>query len=161
MADNDEQIQNLRTVTDSNKNLDAIMKDGKHVWFRCLHSFLLFPGDYLRLWGKKYGIGLGGEPRSECLDSIYNITPYIGRGVRDIEQIMHPVKISGAPLDYVLMSPAEAAGQRLITSYEDVRMMKRGRLLLAKQLENPRSQVALFRTKFLTQGGIKDAASNY
>jgi len=99
---------------------------------------LFYPGDYAKNYGRKYGIGLGPDPVSECLDSEYDTAPpAITPEIRRIEQIMFPVRNSKAQLDLMLVSPEEYAANRAILAIDDPRMEARATLVRAKQLKNP------------------------
>lgn len=133
--------KNLLTVTDRLDMLDPLIQSKQHMYFRCLHSGKFFPADYIKEWGRKYGIGLGGDPRSEALDSDYYTRPSL-EGIKTIEDIMHPCKISGAPLDVAFLSKVPPADQLLITSQGDRDGSRRGRLMRANQLRNPLNKIA-------------------
>lgn len=71
--------------------------------FQCSHSGLLLPLDYGKEWGRKYGIGLGPTPVSECVDvSYWRDLPAMNQsGIRRADQIMHPVTPTFAQVDLV------------------------------------------------------------
>lgn len=148
----------LKTVTDRIDMLDPLVQGKQHMYFMCLHSQKLFPHDYIKEWGKKYGIGLGGDPRSECLDSDYNVRPSL-EGIRTIEDIMHPCKISGAPLDVVFLAAPAPESMRLITAREDRDGRKRGILLRKKQLKNPLNRIAALTSVAVKEHLVWEAAS--
>ena len=131
----------LKTVTDRLDHLDPLITGKEYMYFRCLHSGKFFPADYIKEWGRKYGIGLGGDPRSECLDSQYNVKPSL-EGIRTLDDIMHPCKISGAPLDVVYASKKAPASLLLITKNQDRNGSKRGALMRANQLKHPDNRIA-------------------
>lgn len=134
---------NLRSVTDQvGKLMDIVLKKGFVPAFQCAHSGLYLPGDYIKQWGRTYGIGLGHSPVSEVLDSDYDtappeITPIIKR----IEQIMHPVGPSFAQVDFVLVDPATFQGSAAILECNDCEMEKRAAIVRARQLVNPRGRL--------------------
>lgn len=131
----------LKTVTDRVDKLDPLIQGKQHMYFICLHSGLYLPGDYVKEWGRKYGIGLGGDARSECLDSEYNTRPAL-TGIRTLQDIMHPCKVSGAPLDVIFLSRPAPKAMLLITAREDRDGRKRGILMREKQLKNPNNRIA-------------------
>lgn len=100
--------------------------------FKCHHSDLLFPGDYVKQWGIKYGIGQGPEPRSEVLDTYYHLpqgeafSP--GSGI-----MMHPVGIKHAGLTEVDVSEEDFAKNAAILHSDDLQMVERTKILVAKQ----------------------------
>lgn len=149
----EEILSSLRTVTDRIDMLDPLIEGKQNMYFVCLHSGMYFPADYIKMWGKKYGIGLGGEARSECLDTEYNVRPAL-EGIKTIEDIMHPCKVSGAPLDVVFTSKPVPKSRLLITSYHDRRGELRGPLMRKKQLRNPLNQIAALTTVAMKEGLI-------
>lgn len=134
---------NLKAVTDQvGRLLDQVQQKGFVPVFRCSHSGLYFPADYVKEWGRLYGIGLGPEPRSEVLDSDYGIAPpAITPEIRRIEQIMHPVRVCCAQVDLVLVAPAEAEAQSAILDRDDEQLEERAVIILAKQRKNPASKL--------------------
>jgi len=143
--------ENLKNVTDRIDMLDPLIQGKQHMYFVCLHSGLFYPADYIKQWGKKYGIGHGGEPRSECLDTEYNTRPALDN-IRSIADIMHPCKISGAPLDVIYASQPAAPGQMLVTQWQDRNGTIRGKLMRAKQLSNPLNQIAALTSIAVKEG---------
>jgi len=131
----------LKTVTDRLDHLDPLIAGKEVMYFRCLHSGKFFPADYIKEWGRKYGIGLGGDPRSECLDSQYHVKPSL-EGIKTLDDIMHPCKISGAPLDVVYAARKAPASSLLITSQNDRYGEKRSRIMRANQLKNKENRIA-------------------
>lgn len=134
-------ISNLKTVTDRIDHLDPLIQGKENMYFVCLHSRKFFPADYVKLWGHKYGIGMGGDPRSECLDSEYNVRPSL-EGIRSLEDIMHPCKISGAPLDVVFTSSPAPKDRLLIPTYMDRNGAQRGKIMRANQLKREGNKIA-------------------
>lgn len=138
----------VRAVTDSNREIDRVIKAAKlgapvKVAFRCSHSGLFFPSDYAKEWGRKYGIGLGSQVVSESLDSDYSTQPQGPNTirVRNVLQLMHPVQTSQAQVDFVVVPEAEADEKSLIPAHEDADMGRRVAILFAKQMNNPASQL--------------------
>lgn len=133
----------LRAVTDQvGRLMDQITGKGLVPAFRCGHSRMFFPGDYVKEWGRKYGWGLGGSPVSECLDSDYEAAPPpITPETRSLELIMHPVEVTKAQVDLVLVTPEEFEAGRLVLAAEDPYMTRRAQLLRERQLQNPRSRL--------------------
>lgn len=110
--------------------------------FRCSHSGLLLPPDYAKEWGRKYGVGLGPNVVSECVDTHYWRDPphWSQRGIRSVEQIMHPVCPTYAQVD-LIDHPAEKwedipADQKMILRSEPDSARRRAAVLLQKQLQN-------------------------
>lgn len=141
---------NLRSVTDQvGRLMDAVAKTGFVPAFVCGHSGLYFPGDYLREYGRLYGVGLGPDPVSEVLDTDYETAPPdITPDVRRIEQIMHPLRASRAQLDFLLVAPDEYAARRAVLDVEDEGMEERARIVRAKQLANPRGRLRVMQAKW-------------
>lgn len=109
--------------------------------YRCSHSGKYYPADYIKEWGRKYGIGMGPEPVSECLDTDYNMPLAVpDRG--GMENAMHPVGFTHGQVDFVMVEEAEYNANRLITQLEDPYMEKRAQVLRNNQLRNSRSKLA-------------------
>lgn len=137
----------IKTITDDLRTVDKILKArGMGVdmvpAFRCGHSGLWLPVDYIKEWGRLYGIGLGPSPVSEVLDTEYDIPPPdITPEIRDISQIMHPVGNSKAQVDFDLVQRDVYEANRAICAIDDPYMVKRGMLVRGKQLKNPRGRL--------------------
>lgn len=138
----------LQAVTDRTGSLmDRISGKGMIPAFQCGHSSLLLPGDYVKEWGRKYGIGLGPHPVSEVLDTDYSVPPPpITPDIRRIEQIMHPIEVSFAQVDLMLVSPDEFAAKAAILDLEDPDMLERVKIIREKQLINPRGKLRVHLT---------------
>lgn len=147
-------LADVKSLTDRMTLVDEVMKQqgqGRDmvVAFRCGHSELLFPGDYLREWGRLYGIGLGPHPVSEVLDTDYHTDPpAITPEIESIEQIMHPVGVSFAQVDHVLVTKKAFEAGKAILTKDDPFMRSRARIVRAKQLVHPRSKLRLLQTAF-------------
>lgn len=121
--------------------------------FQCGHSGLYFPPDYLKEYGRKYGIGLGPTVgMSECLNSDYDsdlppITPDIER----IEQIMHPLYHVGVPVHLVSVPQAQYDGNTAVLAAEDPGMRKRAAIVYQKQVANS-PKVQMIRAAWLQAG---------
>ena len=100
--------------------------------FKCHHSDLLFPGDYVKQWGIKYGIGHGPEPRSEILDTYYHLPQgeafQPGSGI-----MMHPVGLKHAGLTEVDVTPEFYEANKAILHSEDLQMTARTKIMIEKQ----------------------------
>lgn len=156
MAKTIEQLESeLYTITDQvGKLMDLINGKGLIHAFRCGHSGLLFEGDYLKEWGRKYGIGLGPQPVSEVLDSRYDCAPpRLTANIRSIDQIMHPLAHTFAQVDMVMVRPEELTGDKAaVTMAADPYMQRRARIVLQKQLVNPRSRIPMLRNALALKG---------
>lgn len=135
--------KNLRSVTDQvGRLVDIVNQKGFVPVFRCGHSRLLLPADFLTGWGHIYGIGLGPDPVSDVLDSDYTIAPPdITPEIQSIEQIMHPVLHCRAQLDFVMVPPEQFEAQKAILELDDRRMVRRCQIVRQKQLLNPRGRL--------------------
>lgn len=139
--------QILAGFTSDLSTIDKILKAAKmgvemEPVFQCGHSGLYFPRDYLNQWGRKYGIGLGPTPCSECLDTEYELDPPpITPQIRDISQIAHPVYVTKAQVDFDLVEVNHFRSNRLICAIDDPFMEKRAMLVRGKQLLNPRGKL--------------------
>lgn len=137
----------LKFVTDQvGKVMDRILKKGFIPAFRCSHSGLLLPVDYIKEWGRKYGIGLGPSPVSEVLNSDYDSKPAKPKKFRHVDQIMHPVGNSFAQVDFDLFDPEELPWA--VLEKDDNGMEKRAAIIIQKQLVNPKSKIRLFRAAY-------------
>lgn len=135
---------NLQSVTDSTAQLDALVTGKAHMYFVCLHSGKYFPANYVKEWGRLYGVGLGRDVVSECLDSQYEVVPSL-HNIRSLKQIMHPVVASRAPLDVIYLPEPAPESELLIPAYQDKFGDARAEIIRANQLNNPANliQVAL------------------
>lgn len=152
-----ELLLNVKSLTDHMTMVDEVFKSAKLgremvLAFQCGHSGMYFPGDYVRQWGREYGIGLGPHPVSETLDTDYYTPPArITPDVRSIEQIMHPVGVTCAQVDYTLVAKDAYDLNLLIPANNDPYMVERAKIIRAKQLVNPLSQLRHFEGKSLTE----------
>lgn len=133
----------LKATTDQTGGLmDTVQKKGFVPAFVCNHSGLYLPGDYVKEWGRLYGIGLGPDPVSEVLDTDYHTEPpAITPSIRRIEQIMHPVGPCFAQVDRVMVHPSMFKTAPAIMDHEDLEMEKRAVIVRAKQLQNSRGRL--------------------
>jgi hypothetical protein len=135
-----EQIEeNLKTVTDRLDHLDNLMSGKEELVFRCSHSGLFYPSDYISQWGRKYGIGLGKEVVSECLDTLYENQVIRPENAQTMDQVMYPVGVSRSQVDCFFVSPVVAEEKKPIIASEDPVYIKRTPILIQKQLEHPGS----------------------
>lgn len=141
-------LEALLSVTDKvGPLMDRVMQKDFIPAFRCTHSGLLLPGDYVKNWGRTYGIGMGPVPLSEVLDTDYDSRlPEITPDIQSIDQIMHPVQVSAAQVDWLMVHPSEAL--YAVPASGDPMMRERGRILREKQKANPRNKLALVRAKW-------------
>jgi len=150
-------LADVRSVTDRMDAMDLIVKAARLgeemiTVFQCGHSGMFFPGDYVRNWGKFYGIGLGPHPVSECLDSEYDTPiPRITPDIRSIEQIMHPLTITFAQVDFDVVPVSLFEENALILAKDDPHLVERATLIRKKQLANPRSQLTKFKGMSLSE----------
>jgi hypothetical protein len=134
----------LRSVTDQvGKLIDQVQQKGFVPAFRCGHSGLYLPADTAKEWGRKYGIGLGSDPVSPVLNTDYDTAPPdITPDIRRIDQIMHPVYVCRAQLDFVMVPSAKAfKANAAVLDSEDETMEERARIIRAKQLVNPQGRL--------------------
>lgn len=118
--------------------------------FKCQHSDLYLPGDYIKQWGIKYGIGLGPKPVSECLDSHY----YHAQGAAyhaDTGIMMHPVGHCYADIQEVWITQEEFDAHRMILMSEDRDMTKRVAVILPKQAAR---KADMAKQAYIAAGGI-------
>lgn len=112
--------------------------------FRCTHSGLLLPPDYVENWGKFYGVGLGPKPVSECLDTNYGHMPRMEnvRYSASTGDFMFGVHSTGAPIEEVEVSEEDFNNpkNRMILEHEDTGMKRRLELIREKQKKKPKWQ---------------------
>lgn len=144
----------LRAVTDRVGGLiDLVEQKGFIPAFVCNHSGLFLPGDYVKEWGRKYGIGQGPSPVSEVLDTDYDTdAPEITPQIRSIDQIMHPVGPCFAQVDLLMVHPKQFEKQAAILAMDDEGMYARCRIVRARQLVNPRGRLRTMQTKWESLG---------
>jgi len=100
--------------------------------FRCSRTGVLFPGDYVELWGVRYGIGLGPSPVSEALTNDYSMDP-VGNNAAG-SPAMHPVGTCGAQVDFVQISDGEFEIGRAVLAVDDPTMQVRAGIMRGRQL---------------------------
>lgn len=111
--------------------------------FRCSHSGKYYPHDYAKEWGRKYGIGLGPVPVSECLDTIEG-QPIV-ESSDDEATLMRPVGVTCAQVDFVEVEESEYEANRLILAIEDPRMITRSEILRRNQRKKSASMEQRFK----------------
>lgn len=100
--------------------------------YRCSHSGGYYPEDYIKEWGRKYGIGLGSVPVSECLDTDYHTK--LDTSVPS-SMLMHSVGVTRAQLDFCEVDEEEYKANLLIPAIEDPSYQKRKEIIREKQLK--------------------------
>lgn len=151
-------IENVKSLTDHMKMVDEVFKAARMgrvmtLAFSCGHSGLLYPGNYVKDWGKKFGIGLGPHPVSEVLDSEYDVDPpTITNATRNLSQIMHPMRVCCAQVDYDLVDVEALRENAAILDSEDPYMEERSKILRMNQLNNPRGRLQLMEVAWRQAG---------
>lgn len=146
-----ELLANVKSLTDHMHLVDDVFKQlrvGRKMVlaFQCGHSGLYLPGDYVKDWGRGYGIGLGPNPVSEVLDTDYHTKPpAITEDIESFDQITHPVGNSLAQVDYMLVDENEFLLNSAIIAKNDGGMRKRMAIVREKQLVNPKSKLPTMR----------------
>lgn len=160
MAKTIEELEmNLKAVTDRLTVLDRIIDAAKlgvdmRMVFQCNHSGLFFEDDYIKQWGRLYGIGLGPNPVSEVLDTDYfTDPPPLTNQIRNIEQISHPVGHCLVQVDMHLVEVSHFESKRAIVALQDPFMDNRMRIIHQKQAVNPASKMKLMRLQWERIGG--------
>lgn len=133
----------LKATTDATGGLmDIVTQKGFVPAFVCNHSGLLLPGDYVKGWGRDYGIGMGPDPSSEVHDTDYDTPPpQITNEIRSILQIQHPSGPSFAQVDRVMVHPSQFKATAAIVVKDDRTVEKRASILRANQIKNPRGRL--------------------
>jgi len=140
-------IQNVRSISDRMDLVDTVLKNNKLgrdtvLAFRCGESGLLYPADYVKEWGRLYGIGLGPHPVSESLQSdYYTDPPPITNDTRSFDQIMHPLYVSCAQMDSILVPAEEFEADKAILDLDDKGYFRRAPVLRAKQIANAKGKL--------------------
>ena len=133
-----EMLKQLLTITGTHGSKGFQQEGDEIILYQCDGTGLLFPGDYLEMWGRKYGIGLGKKPVSECLDSSYTQKTAQPEQLKSVEQIMFPLKQGGYGITPVKLTMDEVKkGTPAILMMNDPFMQRRGKLLRQKQLDHP------------------------
>lgn len=170
-----ELLANVKSITDHMKYVDEVFaaaRLGKEMAlvFQCSESGLYYPADYARNWGKDWGDGLGPDVCSETLQSQYDIDPpEVTREIRDLNQIMHPVRVSRAQMDAHLVDVRVVEGLMAIPEKADYGLVRRAPILRSKQMKNPRGRLARLDGLSVVEavfnqakkGGYASAARNY
>jgi hypothetical protein len=141
---NDELEQAVKAVTSRMDVVDkvAASKGALKAAFVCSDSGMYFPADYVKEWGNLYGIGLGPDPVSETLQSIYHIPPAnITRDTQSAFSLMHPVRISRASVHLITVPAADIKANSAVLAEEDNKMALRAPILFKKQMVNPKSKL--------------------
>lgn len=151
-------IENVKSLTDKMTMVDKVfekLRVGQNMVlaFQCGHSQLYFPGDYLKQWGRLYGIGLGPTPVSEVLDTdYYTAPPTITNEIKSLDQIMHPVGNCFAQVDAMLVEESAYNAAQAILAIDDPYMDKRIAIIRPKQLENPLSKMGILAAMWAQKG---------
>lgn len=151
-------LANVKSITDRLTIVDEILKANRMgrnmvMAFQCGESGLLYPADYVRNWGKLYGIGLGPHPVSESLQSEYDVAPpAITPETRELTQIMHPMRSSCVQMDLDLVDADSFSERAAVLAIEDGHYKKRAPILYAKQCANPRGRLGAIRAAWSTLG---------
>lgn len=133
----EEMMEQLLTITTIHGVQEHIQTGEKIVLFQCEGTGLYFPGDYLEMWGRKYGLGLGPKPISECLETAWHKKIAYPEDLKTVEQIMYPLMNGGHDIGAVILSPKDVAKCPMaVLGINDPFIVKRGKILRQKQLEN-------------------------
>lgn len=149
---------NVKSVTDRMTIVDEIFKANKMgrtmvMAFQCGESRLYYPANYVKDWGKEYGIGLGPHPVSESLQSEYDVAPpAITPETQSILQIMHPLRSSGAQMDLCTVDELSYKSGLAVLAKGDEKLGKRSPILYARQCVNTRGRLGLIRASWAQLG---------
>jgi len=128
--------KNLKTVTDSRKDIDGLQSGKMQLWFRCSQSGLYYPADYIAQWGRKYGIGLGKAPVSESLYTMWEQKVANPARLKSVTQIMYPLGVSKAQVDSHIVPANFINGSAAIIDLDDPFMDERAGIVREKQFHN-------------------------
>jgi len=147
LTKNEKLIRDLKSITDSSKLKDDILSGEKVQLFRCAGSGLYFPSDYLEMWGRKYGLGLGPVVVSECLETEWQAGVAIPKDIKSPTQIMFPLKQGNHQVDAYIVKSADIVNfqkeyQFAVLIFLDAFMEKRAGIIRDKQLRNKNGRLA-------------------
>jgi len=129
--------KSLKSVTDSLKHLDALIKGEKRQLFRCVGTGLYFPPNYIEEWGRLFGIGYGPKPVSECLETNWHQKVPEFDDIKYVEQVMCPVGIAYHPIDNVIIDKNESdKGTMAVLVINDQAMVRRAGIIRNKQMNH-------------------------
>jgi len=114
---------NIKRPTDA--DFYGLNKNRPNNLYRCQKTGLYFPEDYLDEWGRKYGIGLGRDPVSECLEVQWENKIAIPRNLQSIKQIMFPLGQNMATVEAVSVEYKEAVNNMAICMKMDPFLVRR------------------------------------
>jgi hypothetical protein len=141
------------TTSQTGGLMDIVTKKGFVPAFVCNHSGLYLPGDYVKMWGRSYGIGMGPDVSSEVLDSDYDTDPpAITPSIRNISQIMHPVGPCFSQVDRTLVHPSAFEKGKAIMAHEDTEMESRCIIVRENQLKNSRGRLRVLQASWNAKG---------
>lgn len=153
-------LENVKSLTDHMTMVDKVFSAARIgvdmvLAFQCGHSGLYLPADYVKQWGRDYGIGLGPHPVSEVLDSdYYTAPPAITPDIESWDQIMHPVGNSMAQVDYMLVERSAMEANVAILVKDDPKMKKRVAVVRENQMVNPKSKLPILAVAWRQAGRI-------
>jgi len=104
---------------------------------------MLFPGDYIEQWGKRYGIGMGSVPVSEALVNVYD-SPLI-RNNDNPDMTMYPVATCRAQVDLCVMPDEEAKPKMAVLAIDDPHMEIRTEIMRGRQREHSAEMARIYR----------------
>ncbi len=156
-----ELLANVKSITDRLNLVDQVFKAARMgvdmvLVFQCNESGLYFPGDFVRGWGKDWGLLLGPDVCSETLQSMYDVAPPMpDRTTLHMDQIMHPVRVSRAQVDAHLVERSFAEANMAIPALGDEQMIRRAPIILGKQRENPASRLHALKGLSVSEAAYK------
>jgi hypothetical protein len=112
--------------------------------FRCARTGMLFPPDYVENWGKRYGIGLGPVPVSECLTNRYDLPI---AEAKDGKQTMHPVGVCRSQVDCVDVPEEDYEAHKAVLAVDDPDMDARAQIMRDRQFAHDQKIRSMFPDK--------------
>jgi len=110
--------------------------------YQCSSTGLLFPGDYIEEWGRKYGIGLGPVPVSEAWETMYDSPVAMpNRDTRSLHDCGHPIRSCCAPVFPVQVTAEQFEKEKAICASEDPRGEARWKIVRAIQVKNKKGRI--------------------
>jgi hypothetical protein len=108
--------------------------------YRCSHSGLYFPEEYVKQWGRVYGKGLGKHPVSTVYDS-KDIRPFVDPLKHPSNLRLKPVGVTRAQLDFVMVDEAEFNANRAIIPDTPENKLAIAKIMADKQMKKHRANL--------------------
>jgi len=152
---------NLKAITDSHKLTDRLQSGKLVMVFQCNGTGLYFPPDYIKMWGRFYGHGLGKAVVSECLETKWEAPLAVPKSLRHPSQIMYGVGQGGHQVSAIMMKPEEMKSvEGAVLMIDDPFIDKRGKIMRIIQMDNPNGKLKALTAVMIANKGDNDESSN-